>query len=117
MPKWIEFSADYDHRWPSRSVTAFKAGQKVFVKDEVAERALAKKRAHVIDKPADGDPARVTTQSPLESPADKAYGSEDAAPSKAPDLRRTDGVAESDDADDVGAIVRDGADTGAAERQ
>jgi hypothetical protein len=116
MAQWLEFTADYDHRWPSRAVTAFKAGQKVHVKDEVAEGAIAKKRAHPIDKPADDDPARVTTASPLESPREKAHNAADATPPKASDAPGADRVAERDHAVHVGTVIRDGADKPAAER-
>lgn len=117
MPKWVEFTADHDHTWPSRAVTAFKKGQKVYVKDEVAARAIAKKRANEIEKPEDGDPAHVTTASPLETPADKAYTGKDAAPPQASDRPGTDGVVESDDVDHVGIVIFDAADVPAPERQ
>jgi hypothetical protein len=106
MAKWIRFTADYDHRWPSRAMTAFKAGMISFVKDEVAEPALAKKKAVETEKPEPGDPNHVTTASPMESPPDEAYAGADATPPKAPDDAGTDGVAEPDDADDVGSGIR-----------
>jgi hypothetical protein len=106
MAQWIRFTADYDHRWPSRAMTAFKKGMIVFAKDEVAGPALAKKKAEKTTKPEPGDPNHVTTASPLESPADEAYAGADAPPPKAPDDAGTDGVAEPDDAHDVGAGVR-----------
>lgn len=38
----VTFAADYDHHWPSRAVTAFKAGWSGRVKREVAVAAGAK---------------------------------------------------------------------------
>jgi hypothetical protein len=106
MP-WIQFTADYDHRWPSRAMTAFKKDMKVHVKKEVAEAAIGKGRAKPTKKPEPGDPNHVTTATPLESPADEAYTGDDAAPTKASDTAGADGVAEPHDADDVGPVVRD----------
>jgi hypothetical protein len=40
MPK-IKFNRDYDYRWPSRAVTAFKQGETYTVKREVLEVALS----------------------------------------------------------------------------
>lgn len=41
----IKFTADYDHKWPSRAVTAFKAGWEGTVKREVGELAISKGKA------------------------------------------------------------------------
>jgi hypothetical protein len=57
--QWIEFLRDHDHRWPSRAVTAFKKGQKVFAKREVAVAAVEAGAAKEIERPDDTDPARV----------------------------------------------------------
>jgi len=38
----ITFTRNYDHRWPSRAITAFKAGWTGTVKAEVAELAQSK---------------------------------------------------------------------------
>jgi len=46
--KRILFSSNYDHRWPSGSYTAFKAGWSGPVKDEVAEEAIRKGRATIV---------------------------------------------------------------------
>lgn len=48
----VRFTADYDHRWPSRAVTAFKAGYEGTVKREVGERAISKGKATEIDRHA-----------------------------------------------------------------
>jgi len=53
MAKWIKVTDDYDYRWPSGAVTAFKAGQIVSVKDDVAEALLTDKVAVASDKPKD----------------------------------------------------------------
>ena len=82
----VKFTADYDHRWPSRAVTAFKAGYEGTVKREVGERAISKARATEVRKAA-----KLTS---------------DAAASKSTDLGRSRRVAEPHDADDVGAVVR-----------
>jgi hypothetical protein len=103
MAQWVEFTADYDHIWPSRAHTAYKAGMVVFAKKEVAEAAIDAGKAKPSDKP--GDKAGV-----------EVYVEDDAAPSKAPDRPRTDGVDERDDAHDVGPRVLDEADEPAAER-
>ena len=50
--RYVEFTADHDYTWPSRAVTAFKAGWSGRVKGEVAERAIAAKKAKEIDPPA-----------------------------------------------------------------
>ena len=41
----VRFTADYDHRWPSRAITAFKADYEGTVKREVGETAIAKGKA------------------------------------------------------------------------
>jgi len=41
----VKFTADYDHTWPSRAVTAFKANWEGSVKAEVAEAAVAAGKA------------------------------------------------------------------------
>jgi len=41
----VIFTADYDHRWPSRAITAFKAGYEGTVKREVGEVAISKGKA------------------------------------------------------------------------
>lgn len=56
MAHWIQFSEDYDYRWPDGAVTAFKAGSKVYVKDEVAEAVAEAKVAQKASKPKAGDP-------------------------------------------------------------
>lgn len=54
MARRVEFISDHDHKWPSRAVTAFKAGWSGLVKDEVAERALAKGVAVIVEKDDEG---------------------------------------------------------------
>lgn len=54
----ISFTADYNHRWPSGAVTAFKAGWSGPVKRVVADQAIAKGKATAIprdDKAAPDD--------------------------------------------------------------
>lgn len=41
MARKVTFAKNYDHRWPSRATTAFKAGWSGPVKDEVYEGAKA----------------------------------------------------------------------------
>lgn len=48
----VRFGADFDYTWPSRAVTAFKAGWQGRVKAEVATAAEAKS---VLVEPVDGD--------------------------------------------------------------
>lgn len=48
----VRFLADYDHRWPSRAITAFKAGYEGTVKREVGEAAISKGKATEIDSRA-----------------------------------------------------------------
>lgn len=103
MAQWVEFTADHDHIWPSRAVTAYKAGTTLFVKKEVAETAIAKGRARPSEKPSDSTGVEV-------------YVEDDAAPSEAADRQGVDGVAKPHDADDVGAGLRDEADEPASER-
>lgn len=43
---YVIFTAKYDHKWPSRAVTAYRAGYRGNVKREVAEGAIAAKAAH-----------------------------------------------------------------------
>ena len=52
---WVTFTADYNHRWPSRAVTFFPAGYTGNVKREVEEAALAKGVATKAQKPAKSD--------------------------------------------------------------
>lgn len=61
MAHWLEFTEDYDHKWPSGAVTAFKAGMKVYVKREVAEAAKGIGVAKPTKKPEEGDASHVTT--------------------------------------------------------
>ncbi len=42
----VKFAENYDHKWPSKAVTAFKKGWSGTVKDEVAKGA---KRLGVLD--------------------------------------------------------------------
>lgn len=48
----VHFTADYDHRWPSRAVTAYKAGMILTVRRVVGEAAIAKGRATEIARRA-----------------------------------------------------------------
>lgn len=41
----IHFTADYDHRWPSRAITAYKAGMTLTVRRVVGEAAISKGKA------------------------------------------------------------------------
>jgi hypothetical protein len=103
MAQWVEFTADYNHVWPSRAVTAYKAGMTVFVKKEVAEAAIGLGRAKPVEKPSDSNTVEV-------------YVEDDAAPPEASDRPGPDGVAQSHDAEDVGAVVRGAGDEPASER-
>lgn len=83
----VRFTADYDHKWPSRAMTFFPAGYEGTVKREVGERAIAKGRATEVKRrgkaEADGETPAIT------------------------DSRRGGRVAGSNDAPDVGAVVLD----------
>lgn len=76
MARWLLFTADYDHRWPSRAITAFKAGQKLFVKEVVANAAIAKGRAVETQSPKAAKVARETTpeRAPVDPTADHGRG-------------------------------------------
>jgi hypothetical protein len=54
MPQWVEFTADYDHRWPSGAVTHYPAGTVDNVKAEVAEEAIGLGAAEKTKKPDGG---------------------------------------------------------------
>lgn len=69
MAKWFKFNRDYNFRWPSRAVTAFKDGMVAYVKDEVVEAALDAKAGTLTTKPDDSDDNHVTTASKSESKA------------------------------------------------
>lgn len=49
---WVTFTADYNHKWPSRAVTFFSAGYTGNVKREVEEAAIAKGVATKAQNPA-----------------------------------------------------------------
>jgi hypothetical protein len=83
----VRFTANYDHRWPSRAMTMFKAGWSGTVKREVADAAIAKGKATALRRPA------------------KQAG--DAAASENADMGRSRRMAEPDDAHNVGGSVRD----------
>lgn len=55
MP-WLKFNKKYDHTWPSRAMTCWPEGYVGFVKREVAERAIEKGAAEIVDRPT-GEPA------------------------------------------------------------
>lgn len=80
----VRFIKDYDHRWPSRAISAFKAGFVGSVKAEVWEGAQAKGAAT------------------LEPKAAKVADNE-----RLSDIGRSGRLARPDDAHDVGAVVRD----------
>lgn len=67
----VKFEKDYDHTWPSRAVTAFKAGWSGNVKDEVAAAAI--KSGHAVS---------VERQSPPVTPPPAAPKDEVAADGK-----------------------------------
>lgn len=68
MPRWIEFTSHYDHRWPTGSVTAFDKGMVVNVKNEVADAAIGVKAAKASKKPkVSGEDGHVTTPTRMES--------------------------------------------------
>jgi len=56
MAKWIEFTRDYDHRWESGAVTAYKKGMIVFAKQSVVDVV--------------GDAAKPTTKPKADDPDD-----------------------------------------------
>lgn len=45
----VKFTADYDHKWPSGCVTAFKKGWEGTVKAEVTEAAVKARKAVDLD--------------------------------------------------------------------
>lgn len=54
----VKFTADYDHQWPSRAVTAFKKGQELTVKREAGEAAVTAGKAEEL--PAATAPSKRT---------------------------------------------------------
>lgn len=77
MAKWIKFTKDHDHRWPSRAVTAFKEGNICYVKDDVAKKAIKAKAAKVTPKPDDDDPNYLPTRNPDEAKGPDVKGNPD----------------------------------------
>lgn len=63
MPQ-VKFVQDYNHTWPNRAQTAFKAGWEGNVKAEVADAAIALGRAKKAPK--------LAAPIPIEPPADSA---------------------------------------------
>lgn len=55
MSRHIRFIADYNHRWPSRAVSFFRAGHSYTVKAEVRDAAIAKGVATDADASATHD--------------------------------------------------------------
>lgn len=51
----VHFTANYDHKWPSRAMTFFPAGYVGTVKREVGERAIAKGRATEVKRRGKAD--------------------------------------------------------------
>lgn len=58
---WFHFTSDYDHRWPQGAATAFKKGNKVFIKGDVIAAALEAGAGKEISKPKDDDPDKLPT--------------------------------------------------------
>ena len=82
----VHFTADYDHRWPSRAVTAYKAGMTLTVRRVVGEAAIDKGKATEI--------------------ARRGKAVIDAATPGNAVLGRRRRMAQPHDADHVGSIVR-----------
>ncbi len=57
---YVIFERDYDHKWPSGAVSAYKRGWKGTVKREVGEAAIKLKRARK-GRPDDDAPDQVET--------------------------------------------------------
>ena len=66
MTRRITFTADYNHRWPSRAVSHFRAGQSYTVKAEVRDAAIANGKATEATEPAtrDSDGKKARRRSP-----------------------------------------------------
>lgn len=58
MAKKVTFKSNYDHKWQSRAVTAYKAGWSGTVKDEVAEAA---EKAGVLEGKPENAPSGAKT--------------------------------------------------------
>lgn len=52
----VIFRRDYDHRWPSRAITAFKAGYEGTIHREAGAAAVAKGAATEVPRPAKAAP-------------------------------------------------------------
>lgn len=81
----VKFTADYNHRWPSRAMTFFPSGYEGTVKREVGEAAIAKGKA-------------------TEVRASGKHGVDAKAPAIS-DSRRGGRMARPDDVDHVGAVI------------
>lgn len=82
----VHFTADYDHRWPSRAITAFKAGMTLTVRRVVGQAAIDKGKATEV--------------------VARGKAVSDAAATANAVLGRRGRMAQPHDADHVGAIVR-----------
>lgn len=88
---WVKFTKDHDHKWPSRAVTAYKAGMIVSVKKEVADLAVRKRRAVPWERPERGAEGYLPTHPPYESglahkSSDPVTGGKAATPTHNPPL-------------------------------
>jgi hypothetical protein len=80
MPRWITMNKPFEHRWPNRSITvyAFKDLGEHFVKDELADAAIAAGSA--TEGKADGSTAKSVKSGPKKARARKAKTKATAAP-------------------------------------
>jgi hypothetical protein len=67
MGSWVQIKEDYDYRHPSGAITAFKAGSKVHVKNDISEKLIEDKVAGKTTKPKAGDPEHETSGAILET--------------------------------------------------
>lgn len=80
----VHFTADYDHRWPSRAISAFKSGTTVTVKREVGLAAIGKGKATEIVRHATPISDAITN----DGRADSLVGND----TRPPDAERARGI-------------------------
>lgn len=80
----VHFTADYDHRWPSRAISAFKSGTTATVKREVGQAAIDKGKATEIIRHAKSISDAITN----DERADSLVGND----TRSPDARCAGGI-------------------------
>lgn len=82
----VTFNSDYDHRWPSGAITAFKKGMSLRVRAEVSIAAIAAKKA-TADEKSDTQSDNEQIGQATHSGRDQPLADEDVHLSTGPDVR------------------------------